>query len=75
MQHNGYVIDDMFFGLWLLPLSYLVIRSGYFPKILGVLQVFAGLGYLTGMAATLTNAELGKSVTLLLTVPPGRPGS
>ena len=37
MQHNGYVIDTLFFGLWLLPLGYLVIRSGYFPKALGVL--------------------------------------
>jgi Domain of unknown function (DUF4386) len=25
----------MFFGLWLLPLGYLVIKSGYVPKPLG----------------------------------------
>jgi Domain of unknown function (DUF4386) len=35
MQHNGFLIAQMFFGLWLLPLGYLVIKSGYFPKVLG----------------------------------------
>src|SRR5262249_11809896 len=44
MQHNGYVVDNMYFGLWLLPLAYLVIRSGYFPKVLGVLQIIACFG-------------------------------
>lgn len=34
-------------SVWLLPLGYLVYKSGFFPKILGVLLVFAGLGYVT----------------------------
>src|SRR5262249_55714525 len=46
MQHNGYVIDTLFFGLWLLPLGYLVARSGYFPKALGILVAAARCGYL-----------------------------
>jgi cytochrome c biogenesis protein CcdA len=28
-------------------LSYLIFKSGYFPRILGVLMVFASLGYLS----------------------------
>jgi hypothetical protein len=32
MHHDGYLIALVFFGLWLLPLGYLVVRSGYFPK-------------------------------------------
>ena len=34
------------FGLYLLVISYLVFRSGYVPRLLGVLLAIAGLGYL-----------------------------
>jgi uncharacterized protein DUF4386 len=34
---NGLVIDEMFFGLWLVPLGYLVIRSRQIPWVVGVL--------------------------------------
>ena len=34
-------------AVWLLPLGYLIYRSGFFPKILGVLMVIASLGYVT----------------------------
>jgi hypothetical protein len=34
-------------AVWLLPLGYLIYKSGFFPRILGVLMVIAGLGYMT----------------------------
>ena len=36
----------MFFGIYLCLLGYLVFRSEYIPKIIGVFLVVAGLGYL-----------------------------
>ena len=33
---NGFMIAQIFLGLWVLPLGYLVIKSGYLPKILGI---------------------------------------
>jgi hypothetical protein len=33
-------------AVWLLPLGYLVYKSGFFPKILGVLLIISGVGYL-----------------------------
>jgi len=39
-------IWEIFLGLHLFVLSYLVFRSGYFPRILGVLLVLPSLGYL-----------------------------
>lgn len=33
--------------VWLLPLGYLIYRSGFLPKILGSLMVLAGVGYVT----------------------------
>ncbi|MBI5842012.1 MAG: DUF4386 domain-containing protein [Chloroflexi bacterium] len=45
--HNyGVLIAQIFWGLWLFPLGYLVFKSGYIPRILGVLLIIAGLGYL-----------------------------
>lgn len=46
MHGYGYVIANIFFGGWLLPLGWLVFKSGFFPKTLGVLLMAAPLGYL-----------------------------
>jgi len=46
LQENGYLIAQIFFGLWLLPLGYLVYKSGFFPKILGILLMVAFLAYM-----------------------------
>ena len=45
MNEQGIFIATIFWGLWLLPLGYLIYNSGYFPKILGVLMILAGIGY------------------------------
>ncbi len=46
LNEQGIFIAGIFWGLWLLPLGYLVYKSGYFPWILGVLVIIAGFGYL-----------------------------
>jgi hypothetical protein len=43
----GYLIGGAFFGIHLLLLGYLLHKSDYFPTVLGVLLLFASLGYLT----------------------------
>jgi hypothetical protein len=43
----GYLIGGVFFGLHLFVLGYLLFKSELFPSILGVLVVFAAVGYLT----------------------------
>jgi hypothetical protein len=42
----GVYLWQVFFGLHLIVLGYLVFKSGYFPKILGILLVLASPGYL-----------------------------
>ena len=42
---NGLLVTTLFWGLWLLPFGYLVIRSGFLPKVLGAFLVLGGLGY------------------------------
>ncbi|HSL46258.1 MAG TPA: DUF4386 domain-containing protein [Anaerolineales bacterium] len=36
----------VFWGLWLFPMGYLVFKSGFFPKILGILLMISCFGYL-----------------------------
>jgi hypothetical protein len=40
-------IGLVFFGLYCLLIGYLIFRSTFLPRIIGVLEVVAGLGYLT----------------------------
>jgi hypothetical protein len=42
---EGVYIAQIFWGLWLFPLGYLICKSEYFPKFLGVLVITAGFAY------------------------------
>ena len=48
LQMNGYgmMIVELLSGLWLMPLGWLVYQSRFVPRILGLLLVAAGIGYL-----------------------------
>jgi hypothetical protein len=43
----GFGVSLIFFGCFCLIVGYLIFRSGYLPKIIGVLMQIAGLSYLT----------------------------
>ena len=45
MRQNGVLLALVFWGLWLLPLGFLVFKSGFLPKLIGVLLVIAGAAY------------------------------
>jgi len=36
LREKGFLISQLFFGAWLFPLGYLVFKSGFLPKILGI---------------------------------------
>jgi hypothetical protein len=42
----GFVTAQLFFGTWLFPLGYLVYKSGYLPRFLGVLLIADGIAVL-----------------------------
>jgi hypothetical protein len=58
----------LFFGLWLIPMGWLVVRSDWQPRLLGQLLMVGGAGYVLSTFAgyVFANAEL---VVGLLTVP------
>jgi len=48
LHNHGILVAQIFWGLWLLPLGYLVYKSGYFrfSRILGILLMIGCFGYL-----------------------------
>ena len=45
LREGGLSIAGIFWGLWLLPFGYLVYKSGFLPRILGILLIIGGFGY------------------------------
>jgi len=63
MHLQGYLIAQIFFGLFLLPLGYLVYKSGYFPKALGVILMIGCGGYLADVMAIYLSAGFVSSLS------------
>src|SRR6266567_3815370 len=51
LRGQGIRAATMYWGVWLLPLGILVYRSGFLPRILGVLVVIAGCTYVVDCVA------------------------
>ena len=61
-QHYGLLIAQIFFGLWLAPLGYLAYRSGWFPRVLGVVLIAACASYLVDLLAAFLFPDIGKAI-------------
>ena len=46
LHSHGIQANSLFWGLWLLPLGFLVYRSRFIPRIFGVLLILNGLAYM-----------------------------
>ena len=64
--NNGYMIGQVFFALWVLPLGQLVCRSKFIPKVFGYLfLVEAVCGLLSVVAHFLLGSETISTILLL----------
>jgi len=45
LHTDGFVVAGIFWGLWLFPFGICVIRSGFIPRVLGLLLIIAGCAY------------------------------
>jgi len=68
-QHYGFLIAQIFFGLWLVPLGYLAYKSGMFPRALGVLLIVGGACYLVGTLAAFLLPGSGQTINTVITIP------
>lgn len=71
--NTTWLIGLIFFGLHLIILGYLIFKSGYIPKILGVLLFIAGVGYLIDSFAIilLPNYNDYKETFMMIVLLPG----
>lgn len=67
---NGILISQVFWGLWLLPFGYLVFRSGFLPKIFGVLLILGCIGYLVNFVCRTLMVDFGSTaIASYVTIP------
>ena len=69
MHSSGYAIAQIFFGLWLLPLGYLVYKSGFFPRALGGALMVGAFSYLTELLAGFLFPDLSESLLRAIAMP------
>jgi hypothetical protein len=71
LHRYGYIIGWIF-GIWLFPVGVLVFRSGFLPRIVGVLLIAAGFGYLADSLTPLLLPNyadvVGRFASILLTL-------
>jgi hypothetical protein len=70
MQHYGFLIAQIFFGLWLAPMGYLAYKSEMFPKPLGVVLIVAAVCYLVDVVARLLVPDFGAQIHTFVAVIP-----
>jgi hypothetical protein len=66
---DGYLAAGIFFGLWLLPLGYLLAMSGAAPRALAALVMVGAFGYVADAVANLLVPTVGDTFTTLLVLP------
>lgn len=58
---NGNQVASIFWGLWLFPFGYLVYKSGFLPKILGLLLMAGCVGYLIDFTGSFLFQKYGET--------------
>jgi hypothetical protein len=66
---QGFGVGLIFFGMTCLALGYLIIRSGYLPKVLGFGMQLAGVCYLTNSFATILSPALASRLFPAILLP------
>lgn len=63
MREFGAYIAAIFWGLWLFPLGYLIIKSNFLPKFIGIMLIIAGIGYVVDSAILFLAPQLSVTIT------------
>lgn len=66
---HGFTVGLIFFGWECLVLGYLIFRSGYLPRTLGILMLIAGLCYLTNSLALIVSPSLAGRLFPAILIP------
>lgn len=69
IQAQGYAIGLVFFGFYCLIIGFVIYKSQMIPKILGVLYVIAGLGYLINSFTMFLSKGFANPLFIYLAIP------
>lgn len=69
LRGQGLVVNEIFWGLWLFPFGLLVMRSGFIPRILGVLLIVNGFAYVVASLTSLLAPAYADVVNRLALIP------
>jgi hypothetical protein len=64
---SGAAVSTAFWGLWLFPFGILVIRSGFLPRILGMLLLLTGFAYVTSGVTSIVWPEYKQVLSRVMT--------
>lgn len=62
LHEYGLQIAAIFWGLWLFPMGYAIVKSGYIPRIVGILLIIACFGYLFDSLTAFLFPDFGVTV-------------
>lgn len=65
LHGSGLLLVQIFWGLWLFPFGLLVLKSRFLPRVLGVLLIIAGVGYVASSLTSLLFPAYGHDVFML----------
>ena len=69
LQAQGYAIGLVFFGVYCLIIGYVIYKSQMLPKVLGVLYVISGLGYLINSFTMFLSKGFANPLFVYLAIP------
>ncbi|HVM87071.1 MAG TPA: DUF4386 domain-containing protein [Puia sp.] len=69
IQAQGYAIGLVFFGFYCLIIGYVIYGSQMLPKILGILYIISGLGYLTNSFIMFLSKGFANPLFIYLAIP------
>lgn len=71
IHEQGVTIAGIFWGLWLFPFGYLTLKSGFIPKIFGILLIIGCFAYLTDSISALLISHRSQLFSWILMLPLG----
>ena len=63
MHQAGVFVAQIFWGLWLFPMGYMAYKSGFMPRIIGVLLMIGCFGYLADSVLYVLGVDIGFTVS------------
>jgi hypothetical protein len=66
LSSHLWTVGGIFFGLWLIPMGWLALRSGWMPALLGWILMIGGVGYVVSALLSYLLPDAGLALNLII---------